>query len=233
MVSIPIIETVVSVVLYVLGIAGLVGLGLLMIVESFGIPPLPSEVILPFAGFLVATGHYSFLAAFLVALAGALVGSFLAYAVGRWGRGWLESQGRGRFRLDPKLLNRMDEYFAHRGQLTVIVARVIPVVRSYISYPAGTAKMDPVKFAVYTLAGGAPFTFGLLYLGYLLGSRWTAILPIFQIADYFVIAAIIVGAVYLFLRWQKRIGPGFPPKWTDASPSPPTEGISPPQEKNP
>ena len=61
----------------------------------------------------------------------------------------------------------------------MIVARVIPVVRSYISYPAGTAKMDPVKFAVYTLAGGAPFTFGLLYLGYLLGSRWTAILPFF------------------------------------------------------
>lgn len=233
MVSIPIIETVVAIILYVLGVAGLLGLGLLMIVESFGIPPLPSEVILPFAGFLVATGHYSFVAAFFVALAGALMGSFAAYAVGRWGRGWLEAQGRGHFRLDPKVLARMDDYFAHRGQLTVLIARLIPVIRGYISYPAGTAKMNPTKFAAYTLAGGAPFTLGLLYLGFLLGSRWTAILPFFRIADYFVIVAILVGVVYVVLRWQKILGPGFPPPRVKSTPVPPPGASTPPAGKAP
>src|SRR5690348_7793739 len=104
MVSLPIVETVVSLIIQVLLVGGLPALFVLMVVESFGIPPLPSEVILPFAGFLVWQGAYSYGAAVAVAVAGGVVGAYLAYAVGRWGRHLL-SAGPKVFRLDPKHLD--------------------------------------------------------------------------------------------------------------------------------
>jgi membrane protein DedA with SNARE-associated domain len=227
MASLPIIETVFDLLTTYMGSGGLLALFALMAVESFGIPPLPSEIILPFAGVLVAAGTYSWTGAIVAALAGGLAGAFAAYAVGRWGRGTLD-RSTGFLRLDPKHLASMDRWFARHGEGTVLVARLLPVVRSYISYPAGTSKMAPVRFGVYSLVGATPFTVALIYAGYVLGSNYRLILPYFQVADLFVAAAMVVLVVYVALRWRHVIGPGFPPRLTRRAGSPrPGEGATP------
>jgi len=215
MLSLPIIETVVSVVTAVLTAGGLAALFGLMAIESLGLPPLPSEVILPFAGYLVFTGVYPFWAAFLAALAGAVVGAYAAYAIGRDGRHWLERPGTGGLRVDPKHLKAMDDWFAHHGESTVGPARLLPIVRAYISFPAGTARMDLKKFGIYTALGGAPFTAALLYVGVLLGKNWNEVQSTFRYLDVVAGVVIVVGIVYVAYRWRrgrsaKRPGPSQP-----------------------
>jgi membrane protein DedA with SNARE-associated domain len=202
--SIPIIETVVSLITRALRWGSYPGLFGLMAVESFGIPPIPSEVILPFAGFLVAMGLMSFGIALAAACAGALVGCFAAYAVGRWGRDWIMNRAPARLRLDPRHLERMDQWFAHYGEVMVAVARLLPIVRAYISYPAGTAEMKPFKFGVFTFFGGLPFIAALLYAGVILRSNWNVLVPYFNYANYAIVAAIAIFLVWLFLRWRRE-----------------------------
>jgi membrane protein DedA with SNARE-associated domain len=202
--SLPIVETVVSVITRVLRWGGYPGLFGLMTVESFGIPPIPSEVILPFTGFLIATGLMSFGAALITAVAGALVGCFIAYALGRWGRDWITYRAPPVLRLDPRHLARMDRWFARHGEVMVAVARLMPIVRAYVSYPAGTAEMNPLKFGIFTFVGGLPFIAGLLYAGILLRNRWNVIVPYFNYADYAIVAGVAVFLVWLFLRWHRE-----------------------------
>ncbi len=195
-----------------LGWIGLTGLFALMVVESFGVPPLPSEVILPFAGFLVAEGTFSLPWTIAVALAGALVGSYIAYAVGRWGRAWATKPRAGGLRLDQRQLARVDRWFQGRDEWIVAVARLIPIVRAYISYPAGFAEMNPVRFGLYTLAGGVPFTLALVYAGMVLNSDWTVITSWFGILDIIVIALILLGLVYAILAWKGYLSWDWPPR---------------------
>jgi membrane protein DedA with SNARE-associated domain len=227
MVSLPIIETVVALITSVMTAGGLAALLGLMAVESFGIPPLPSEIILPFAGFLVATQVYSWPGALLAAMVGGVLGSYIAYGVGRFGRRWLE-RPRGLVRLDPKHLATMDRWFTRHGEVTVIGARLLPIVRSYVSYPAGTAEMDPVRFGLYTLVGITPFTVGLMYAGFVLGSNWTEIATYFHIADYFAAVAIVLLLVYVGLRWRGVLTPGFPPKLARSPAAEPAPSEAPP-----
>jgi membrane protein DedA with SNARE-associated domain len=202
-----------------------------MVVESFGLPPIPSEVILPFTGFLVAEGTFSFGSALAVALAGGLLGAYAAYAVGRWWRQRITGLGVGRLRLEQRHLDRMDRFFSRHGEVTVGVSRLVPVVRSYISYPAGTAKMEPARFGVYTLLGSVPFAFALIYAGIWLGHDWTVISSYFSILDYVLIALVAVVVVYIALQIAGVLGPGWPPRRaTVSSVSPPveTEPVPPP-----
>ncbi len=210
MFSLPIVEVLVGIILAVLGTASLPGLAALMAVESFGIPPLPSEVILLFSGFLVAQGVYSFEAAFVVALAGSVAGSFLGYWAGRDARAWLFPAGRPpRVPVDPEALARMDRWFARHGEGTVAFARLVPVIRSYISYPAGAARMRPVLFGLFTTAGAAPFTLAFLYAGVRLGSAWKLVVPYLGYVDDAAVASIVLLVVLLFLRWHgaQRVRP--------------------------
>jgi membrane protein DedA with SNARE-associated domain len=207
---------VLSLVTSILSTVGLPGLFALMAVESFGIPPLPSEVILPFAGFLIAEGIYPLAPAILVALIGGLVGAYIAYAVGRWGRDRITHLGIGRLRVDPSHLDRMDRFFARRGELTVAVARLVPVVRSYVSYPAGTARMNPVKFGAYTLLGSTPFALGLIYAGIVLGANWNRVTQDLQTFDLVFLALVIAGIVYFALIVVGVVRP----KWLAPSPAP-------------
>jgi membrane protein DedA with SNARE-associated domain len=201
--SIPIIQEVVSGITWVLRLGGYPGLFGLMTVESFGIPPIPSEVILPFAGFLVAMGLMSFGGALVTAELGALLGAFLAYAVGRWGRDWITTRAPRRLRLDPELLARMDAWFARHGEAIVAVGRLIPIVTAYVSYPAGTAKMNPLKFGAFTVIGGIPYIAVLLYAGLVLRSHWNILVPYFNYADYAIVIGAAVFFVWLFLRWHR------------------------------
>lgn len=202
--TIPIIETVVSAITRVLRWGGYPGLFGLMTVESFGIPPIPSEVILPFTGFLVAMGLMTYGFAVTTAMAGALTGCFLGYALGRWGRDWITTRAPPRLRLDPRHLALIEEWFARHGEVIVAVARLMPIVRAYVSYPAGTAEMNPVKFGVFTLVGGLPFVAGLVYAGVLLRSHWNLLVPYFNYADYAIVVAIVVLLVWVFVRWHRE-----------------------------
>jgi len=209
--SFSIVGSVVELIVFVLGAIGLPGLFALTVVESFGVP-LPSEVILPFAGFLVAQGTFPLDGALAAAVLGELVGAFAAYAVGyRW-RSHVERIGIGGLRLDPRHLDAMDRFFARRGEMTVALARLVPVVRSYISYPAGTAKMPPVRFGAYTLAGLLPFEAAFLYLGIVLRSHWSEIEAMLGVFDYVVLSAVAAVALYVYLVITRRVVPGWPPR---------------------
>ncbi|MFY9717555.1 MAG: DedA family protein [Thermoplasmata archaeon] len=217
--SLAIVQTVVDLTVRVLSVIGLPGLFALMIVESFGFPPLPSEVILPFSGFLVAEGTFPLGGAIAAALAGGLIGAYAAYLVGRWGRGRITGAGIGFLRLEERHIAQMDAFFARRGEPTVAIARVIPVVRSYISYPAGTARMDPLRFGAYTLLGATPFTLALLYAGFVLRSHWTVVSSYFNALDYVAVVLIAAGAVYFVLLVVGVVAPGWPPRRRIASTS--------------
>ncbi|MCI4344117.1 MAG: DedA family protein [Thermoplasmata archaeon] len=227
MISIPIVETVVGAITFIMMTAGLAGLFGLMSVESFGIPPLPSEIILPFAGFLVAQGTYSFPLAFVAALAGGVAGSYVGYAVGRWGRRFLV-RGPKWLRLDPRHLDSMDRFFTRHGEGTVLFSRLVPLIRSYISYPAGAAKMEPVRFGVYTAVGAAPFTFALMYAGFLLGKHWHNIVPYFQLLDYVAAGFIVIALGYILLRWRGVLGSKRSPVGGAPATDPAPEGEAPP-----
>jgi len=217
-VTFSLVGSVVDAITTVLTTIGLPGLFALMVVESFGVPPLPSEVILPFTGFLVAEGTFSFGAALATALAGALVGSFAAYAIGRWWRSRITGLGIGRLRLEARHLDRMDRFFARRGEPTVALARLVPVIRAYISYPAGTSRMNPVRFAAYTLLGSVPFTVALVYAGMVLRSNWTVVSSYFRYLDYAVIALVVIVAAYIVLQIAGVFAPGWPPRRPSRAP---------------
>ncbi len=198
----------------VLQAIGLPGLFAVMAVESFGVPPIPSEVVLPFAGYLVAEGVFPLYGAFAVAVLGGLVGAFAAYAVGRWWRHRLVDLGVGPLRLRPSHLAAMDAFFARRGETTVALARLMPVVRSYVSYPAGTARMSPWRFGAFTTLGLAPFALAFLYAGILLRSRWDEVEALFGWFNYVALAAVVALGIYLYLLLTDRITPGWPPRWS-------------------
>jgi membrane protein DedA with SNARE-associated domain len=222
-VTFSLIGTVVQLIVTVLTAGGLAGLFALMVVESFGVPPLPSEIILPFAGFLVATGAFPLVPTIVVALAGALVGAYVAYAIGRWWREHLKRIRIGPLGLEERHLARMDRWFAQHGEVTVALSRSLPVVRAYISYPAGTAEMPPARFGAYTLVGSIPWTLALVYAGIVLGHRWTVVQTYFQPLDYVAYALIVGFAIYiavLYLR-ARRAAP--------AAPAPPEPGSSAPK----
>jgi len=151
-----------------LGYAGVAGL---MAIESACIP-LPSEIIMPFAGYLASLGRMEL---FWVATAGALgcnIGSTLAYAVGFYGgRPAVERWGRYVL-LGHRELALAERFFGHLGGITVLIGRLLPVVRTFIALPAGIARMPMLRFQVYTFVGSWPWCFGLAYAGYRLGEAW-------------------------------------------------------------
>jgi membrane protein DedA with SNARE-associated domain len=150
---------------------GYFGIAALMAIESACIP-LPSEIIMPFAGYLASTGHVNL---WLAATAGALgcnLGSWPAYELGRWGgRAAIARYGKWLLLL-PSDVDRAQSFFNRLGGAAVFVARLLPAVRSFIALPAGIAHMPRLRFHVYTFLGSWPWCFALAYVGMLLGQRW-------------------------------------------------------------
>ena len=151
-----------------LGYAGIV---LLMAIESACIP-LPSEIIMPFSGYLVYTGQFNL---WLVGIAGAfgcVVGSLVAYWVGMYGgRPLIEKYGRYVL-ISHHDLDLADRWFARFGEAIVFASRLLPVIRTFIAFPAGVARMNLKKFVIYTFAGSLPWCLGLAYVGQKLGEKW-------------------------------------------------------------
>ncbi|MFN2530705.1 MAG: DedA family protein [Pyrinomonadaceae bacterium] len=151
-----------------LGYAGVV---LLMAIESACIP-LPSEIIMPFSGYLVSTGQMNLWGVAIAGATGCVLGSLVAYWVGMYGgRPVIEKYGRyvliSRYDLDMA-----ERWFAKRGEVIVFVSRLLPAIRTFIAFPAGVARMNLTKFVAYTFAGSLPWCLGLAYVGQKLGEQW-------------------------------------------------------------
>jgi membrane protein DedA with SNARE-associated domain len=217
--SFSLVGEVVNLVIWVLSTIGLPGLFVLMVFDSFGLPPVPSEVVLPFSGFLIAEGILPVVGTIAVALVGGLIGSYAAYALGRWGRHRITDLGLGALRIEPSHLERMDRWFARHGEAAILFARFVPVARSYISYPAGTARMEPVRFGIYTTIGATPFTLALLYAGIVLRSHWALVSSYFGVLDYITVALLAAAIVYLGLLVGGWVTPGWPPRRAPGRPS--------------
>ena len=150
------------------GYGGIVGL---MAIESACIP-LPSEVIMPFSGYLVYTGQFNLWIVTVAGAFGCVLGSLLAYWVGmRGGRPLIEKYGRY-ILISRHDLDLADRWFAHYGEAIVFISRLLPAIRTFIAFPAGVARMNLKKFVIYTFAGSLPWCFGLAYAGQKLGEQW-------------------------------------------------------------
>jgi len=193
---------------------GLFGVALMMAIESACIP-LPSEIIMPFAGYLASTGQFSLWAAATAGAIGCNIGSAVAYAVGRHGgRRFVERWG-GYFLVTHRDLESADRFFARFGSAAVFIARLLPVVRTFIALPAGISGMPQVKFHIYTFLGSWPWCFALAYAGYHLGKAWEAnpeLRAFMHRFDALIIALILVGLVwYVWRHWRHRVRPGGKP----------------------
>jgi membrane protein DedA with SNARE-associated domain len=184
---------------------GLPGVFVLMVLESACIP-IPSEATFLFAGFNAAEGAYSVAAVVAVGTAANVVGSWIAYGIGYYGRvDLLEKHGR-KIHLKPSHLAQADRYFEKYGSATVFFTRMLPIVRTFISLPAGVARMPFWRFTVLTTLGCVPWIFMLTYIGYQVGDRWESWKDSLHYIDYAVAAALVLGAIYLFVRWRRGGG---------------------------
>jgi membrane protein DedA with SNARE-associated domain len=181
---------------------GLPGIFVLMLAESACIP-IPSETTFLFAGFNVAEGHYSLLAVVTVGTAANLVGSWVAYAVGYYGRtDILEKYGRV-LHIKPSHLQWADRWFERYGDATVFFSRMLPVIRTFISLPAGVARMPFWRFTVLTTLGCIPWIFMLTFIGQQVGARWERWRDQLHYVDYAVVVLIVLGLVWLVVRRRR------------------------------
>jgi membrane protein DedA with SNARE-associated domain len=187
----------------VVGDLGLLGVFVLMVPESACIP-IPSEATMLFAGFNVARGHYPLWEPVLVGVAANVIGSWIAYTIGYYGRiDLLEKHGRA-LHVKQKHLDWADRWFARHGDATVFFARMVPIVRTFISLPAGVARMPFSRFTLFTLAGCVPWVFTLTFIGREAGSHWDRWKDKLHYVDYAVLAAIAIGVVYLIVSRRRR-----------------------------
>jgi membrane protein DedA with SNARE-associated domain len=186
----------------VVGDLGLAGVFVLMLLESACIP-IPSEATMLFAGFNVAEGHYSLIAVTAVGSAANLVGSWIAYAVGYYGRIDILEKHGPKVGIKPSHLEWADRWFQRHGGATVFFTRMLPVIRTFISLPAGVARMPFGRFSALTLAGCVPWVFMLAFIGKQVGANWTKWKDSLHYVDYAVVALVVVGIVYLVVRSRR------------------------------
>ncbi len=181
----------------VIAAGGYWGIVALMAIESACIP-LPSELIMPFSGFLVSKGEFNLWLCGLAGAVGCLVGSWIAYWVGVYGgRPFVEKYGKY-ILMSKRDLDRADRFFTRHGEATVFIARLLPIVRTYISLPAGISKMHFWRFSFYSLVGSFPWCLALAWVGMKLGDEWQAIRGYLHKFD-FLVAAVLIILFALFL----------------------------------
>src|SRR5579864_2283778 len=189
----------------VIGSLGYAGIAALMGIESACIP-LPSEIIMPFAGYLVYTGRLNL---FWVATAGAIgcnLGSVIAYEIGHYGgRPLVERYGRY-ILISRHDLDMADRFFHKFGAAAVFIGRLLPVIRTFIALPAGIARMPRARFHIYTFVGSWPWCFALAYLGMKLGENWRSLGKYFHQFDAVIGACLVIGiGWFIWSHWQHRL----------------------------
>jgi membrane protein DedA with SNARE-associated domain len=196
----------VSFVVAVISAAGYFGVAGLMAIESACIP-LPSEIIMPFAGYLVSVGRLSLIGAATAGALGCNIGSTIAYLVAAHG-GRTAFERWGRYVLVRREeLDRAEQFFARYGAVTVFVGRLLPVIRTFISFPAGLARMPMLKFQIYSFVGSWPWCLALAYVGMVLGARWDSdptLRRLFHEFDAVIVAVLAAGgAWFIWSRWRE------------------------------
>jgi membrane protein DedA with SNARE-associated domain len=203
-------DTVVNEIAHLVREGGLPGIFVLMALSSACIP-IPSEVVLLFAGFAVADPgqsasqhHLTLVGVILVGLLGTMVGSWVAYAVGRGGRLELLERHGAKLHMGPAQIRRADRWFKRYGDPAVLFGRVIPLIRAFVSLPAGVAKMPLGRFTVFSLIGAIPWVVALALAGYAAGGNWTSVRKGFEYVTYAILVLIVIGALYALV--QRRRG---------------------------
>jgi membrane protein DedA with SNARE-associated domain len=195
---------------------GLPGIFALMALSSACIP-IPSEAVMLFAGFAVADPgqsasqhHMTLTGVVLAGLLGTMVGSWIAYGVGRGGRIELLERHGGKLHMGPDQIAKADRWFQRYGDPAVLFGRMVPVVRAFVSLPAGIAKMPFVRFTVLSLIGTLPWVLVLALAGHALGGDWKSVRKGFEYVDYAIVALAVAGVGYWILRrrGQSRDGGG-------------------------
>ena len=190
----------------VISTTGYGGIAILMAIESACIP-LPSEIIMPFAGYLVSAGRFDL---YLAATAGAIgcnIGSIFAYELGKRGGRAVVDRWGSYVLMSHADLDRAERFFARWGDLTVLLCRLLPAVRSFIAFPAGVARMNFWRFHFYTFVGSWPWCFGLAWIGMKLGEQWrtdSRLSGLLHTLDVLIVGVILAGGVWFFWHRRKR-----------------------------
>jgi membrane protein DedA with SNARE-associated domain len=213
-----VVEPIVDVATEFIGSAGVLAVFLLMTLESACIP-IPSEAIMLFAGFAVSKGELTLFGIVAAGVLGNLAGSWIAYAVGYYGRLDLLEKNR-LIHVSPKHLRWADDWFARYGTATVFFSRMLPIIRTFISLPAGVAKMPFWRFTAFTLLGSVPWVLALAIVGEKVGDNWEDWRHKLGYLDYLVVVAIVVGVVYLIVKRRRGEGPGEDGEEPAAAPEP-------------
>src|SRR3989344_2611233 len=195
----PIISFLVYWITYIIGLTGYAGIFLLMLLESAG-APITSEIIMPFSGFLIASGKLNFWAVVLIGTVANLIGSIFGYFGGAWGgRPMLEKWGKYLL-ISRRDLDLADRWFKKYGELTIFFSRLVPLLRTFISFPAGVARMNFKKFCIYTFLGGLPWVWLFTWLGVKMGQNWELIRKKIEAFDFFILAI----AVLIIFWYAKK-----------------------------
>ncbi|MCL5034754.1 MAG: DedA family protein [Bacteroidetes bacterium] len=187
-----------------IGTSGYAGVVVLMALESM-VAPLPSEAVMPFAGFLIFEGTFSFHGVIAFSVLGSIVGSVLSYYAGLYGGRPFVTRFGKYFLLDVQDLEITEHFFSKYGEKTIFFSRFIPVVRHLISIPAGAGEMRVGKFILYTALGAGLWNSFLAYAGFKLKSHWEEIRHYSQTMDIIVVVALILGIAYFVYRHLKRL----------------------------
>jgi len=192
-------ELLLGTILQIISSLGYGGIFLLMMAEST-LLPVPSEAVLPFAGYLIAQGQMDLLLTIIIATIGTIAGSILSYYIGKlFGKKVIQTWGKYFF-VTEKELNTAHNWFMQHGEKTIFICRFIPVIRHVISLPAGAAEMKRRKFIIYTLLGGGAWNTILIIAGIQLQKNWNTILQYAQILDLLVVLAIILGVGFFIKK---------------------------------
>jgi len=187
--------------------AGYPAVFLLMTLES-ALIPIPSEITMPFAGFLVSLGKLNFWLVVLMGAVGNLVGSLAAYALGYWGqekvaRNLIKKYGKYAL-ITYHEVETAEKWFRQRGELIAFGSRLLPAVRTFISLPAGFAQMNIIKFSIYTFLGSFIWSAFLTYLGVVLGENWTKLQTYFHKFDFLIVGlGLALAAFYIYYKMKK------------------------------
>jgi len=182
---------------------GVMGVFFLMLAESAAIP-IPSEIIMPFSGFLVFEGKFTFLSVVLAGVLGNIVGSVILYYVGYFGgRPFLEKYGKY-FLFTHHDLEVTERWFKKYGDMAVLLSRMLPVVRTFISFVPGVTRMNIFKFVGYTAVGCIPWVFVLTYAGLIAGQQWDILHPYFKKVDWLILIILVIGVMFFIKKHLKN-----------------------------